>query len=554
MEVFLTLRKALQARGVSDEVMKVADSFRCPVCGERKRVGTRRPATLETLPRKWERIQIDCGDWLHPYHDTKHRFVLMIDEGSRFRCGRVFPGPPARAGTWENLKTAYEQLWLPHHGTPHTVRVDPAGPWRSHNADQYFAERGVMLETIPAEAHWQLGVAEAAIKSVKAVMTEIANEFPEMSLDELFSRSLWVCNAKDLYRGFSPLQHASGRTPDEEMRLFETTEEKPIQAHLFHDGGFGQNIRAMCLAEQAFIQEQAKQRLRRAEQVGHRKLQVYQPGDLVFYWRHMENKKNLKHFPRGRFLGPARVIATETRKEEDGTLRPGSIIWLHRGGRLIRAAPEQLRHASPRERMVEELAGPVELPWAINRITKEDRQPYLDISEEVPEEQEWQEAHDVPPPPRAPELHRSERPGSRITGKRKPSDLPRQPGQEKGLRPQEKKGVKRENEGVDTLDENVGRPPPLRSTSHSVPYDEDALQAVEISIEVPQSRRGMKKFIENPVAYFVQKLKRKQVEVNERKLQPGEREQFDQAKATEVNKLCGLRVFSTLARARSQGG
>lgn len=47
-------------------------------------------------------------------------------------------------------------------------------------------------------------------------------------------------------------------------------------------------------------------------------------------------------FGSGKFLGPARVLATETRKEPDGSLRAGSIVWLYRAGRLIKAAPEQL--------------------------------------------------------------------------------------------------------------------------------------------------------------------------------------------------------------------
>ena len=86
-----------------------------------------------------------------------------------------------------------------------------------------------------------------------------------MSNDELFARSLWIGNSRDLYKGFSPLQHAAGRTPDEEMRMFERTDEKPLNNDILEDGGFGQNIRAMCLAEKAFIDKQAKPRLIRAQ-------------------------------------------------------------------------------------------------------------------------------------------------------------------------------------------------------------------------------------------------------------------------------------------------
>ena len=66
-------------------------------------------------------------------------------------------------------------------------------------------------------------------------------------------------------------------------------------------------------------------------------------------------------FQTGKFLGLATVIATETRND-DGTSRPGNA----RGGRLIRSAPEQLRKVSQHEQRIEELKGPIELPWTID--------------------------------------------------------------------------------------------------------------------------------------------------------------------------------------------
>ena len=60
--------------------------------------------------------------------------------------------------------------------------------------------------------------------------------------------------------------------------------------------------------------------------------------------------------------------------------------------------------------------------------------------------------------------------------------------------------------------------------------DHTAHAAVEVEIEMPTSKRGMKKFTQNPVAYLAQKLKAKQVEVHDRQLEPQELEQFQKAK------------------------
>ena len=73
--------------------------------------------------------------------------------------------------------------------------------------------------------------------------------------------------------------------------------------------------------------------------------------------------------------------------------------------------------------------------------------------------------------------------------------------------------------------------------------DSEALAAVEIHIDVPDTKRGMKKFVESPTAYFCQKLKREQVEVNERRLKPEELEQFRQAKSTEVRNFVAAECF-----------
>ena len=399
-----------------------------------------------------------------------------------------------------------------------------------------------LLDPIPAEAHWQTGVVERSIQSAKAVMSAIAQEFPDMSNDELFGRAVWVCNARDLYRGFSPLQHASGRTPDEDMRMFETTDEKPLNNDLMEDGGFGQNIRAICMAEKAFIEEQARQRVQRALAMGHRKTSVYAPGDLVYYWRKQQAGKTHQNIPKGRFLGPARVLATESRQEGDGRVRPASIIWIHRGGRLLRAAPEQLRHASPRETLMEELNGPVEIPWTMTALaTSPNRRTYHDISHEVPDEEEWEEAAEHPVESVDPNL---EAPRFRLREKRSlessvPSDRP----PSKGQKMPERRGTKRAGE------EPARGPlrPPLRAVGSREAHPEDeqeiVLQAVEIHIEMPDSKRGLKKLTANPAAFFCQKLKRKQVEVCERRLTPEQKKEFDSAKDSEVRNFVASECF-----------
>ena len=135
---------------------------------------------------------------------------MFIGEGRRFRLGkiwkRLFENYRSQA-TWPLVRQRFEEHWLPHHGQPEPIRVDPAGVWRGEEADTYCRERGISLTPIPAEAHWQVGIVENAI-TVKYVMTSLAEEFKNMSMQELFSRSLWACNPRDNQCGLCSMQPA----------------------------------------------------------------------------------------------------------------------------------------------------------------------------------------------------------------------------------------------------------------------------------------------------------------------------------------------------------
>ena len=117
-----SLIAALEARGVADQVLQVARAWKCPACQERKRVDPRRFATLETLAPKWERIQIDTAAWTHPVTHVKSQIMMIIDEGSRFRLGRVLFDHPTKTPTWTDMRQVYEESWRMMIGNPHTVR------------------------------------------------------------------------------------------------------------------------------------------------------------------------------------------------------------------------------------------------------------------------------------------------------------------------------------------------------------------------------------------------------------------------------------------------
>ena len=360
------LVQALRAKQADPRIIELAQELKCSVCEESQRRTPRPMATLEPLPPKWKVVQADCGHWTHLTTKEQVQFIIMVDEGCRFRVGKIVKGGPKRGVPGAALIEFFQEQWKPIFGKPDKLRVDPAGPCRSRELSAYLDTQGIELDIIPAEAHWQLSHAERVIGSVKHVMTLLAREDPTITPEEAFAEALRVGNEKEVVRGYSPMQHALGRSPDASGRLHlsDLDEVPPI---LCENSGeeFHRNWERMKQAEQAFSEFVYLERLSRAKNSRSYTLKEFVPGDLVYVWR-VQDKKGGTGPKKGSFTGPARVLAVETRQNEDGSFRPGSAVWVVRGNRLLKTCPQQLRKASAREQCLEELSQPVDLPWTCN--------------------------------------------------------------------------------------------------------------------------------------------------------------------------------------------
>ena len=595
------MKSHLKRRGAKADVLRCVDHFKCDVCAERSRPDPRSQSTLVEIAPKWHTLQCDAFSWNHPESGEKWQFMMGIDEGSRLRVGRLLFQHATKTPSAQDFTDYFEGHWLPNFGKPNILRLDPAGCFRSKGLDAYLADRSIEVSHIPAEAHWQISIIERAIQSIKAMMSALVSEDPSMSASEAFYRSVWASNHRDQHRGYSPLQHAFGRSPDELGHLGECKlREVPILTEHGVSAEFGHDIRAMCVAEKAFLDEQAKERLRRAELSGARAMKNFCPGDLVFAWRRMTPKQDgSRHFKGGKFVGPYRVLATETRVADDGTLRAGHVIWLYRGGQLVKAAPQQLRPATDREESWNELLGGTTIPWTISETLK--KQPphqYEDISSH---------ASDMPPHAVQEEMESGrEAVPRRISGKRSPADSQLQSdrggtereshrqrlqkmgpdgktlgGRSRSPRPKEFRPVTESNEphasgdpeeSTDLFD--VVFPDRSRSPQRSsamaqqkaleradfledycgvvFPEEECAFwsqegAAVSFSVELPKigTKQG-KEWSRDLGCFFSKQLRRNAVEISERHLSPKELEGFRGAKQKEVKNFVVAKAFQKL--------
>ena len=546
------LIQALRRRNASPRVIELAKQFKCSVCCERAKVTPQHVASLEPLPPKWHTISADIGTWQHP-HTHEH---VIIDEGSRFRAARIVTRGQKQQPSSATCLQYLQEGWTQYFGNPRCLRVDPAGYFRSQAVSDFCDRHQIFHDVIPGEAHWQIGTCEQAIQGVKESLHKLAQEEPDTDPAELLSCVVRVFNQREIIRGFSPIQHAFGRAADTTGRLINEAHSLPDELQIENaDGEFEKNVQRQSSAEKAFSEWQAHQRILRASHSRARPNRDYIPGELVYFWRTQESGKH-KVAPgthKGRFLGPARVLATETRRDEQGLLRPGSAVWLVRGRQLIKCAPEHLRHASTREELIESLSSSDQkIPWTFHRVAQEiGGNQYEDLSQqEAPSLREWLRAQD-PAQEVQPVRYR-------VSQKR--------PAPTSGAvvqRPTEDENEEMLEDDAESVSQRPRLSEPAAAAFENgvcwwsdVPrkdwslgkraYWMDSSAAVEVAIDLPETTRGRQRAAGNFEGFFTSALKKRAVEVCERKLSPQEQEEFRGAKMIEVKNFIAAKAFQAL--------
>ena len=168
----------------------------------------------------------------------------------------------------------------------------------------------------------------------KKLMGKIAEMDKDVSPEAALCQAIRTFNEREQIRGFTPIQHAFGRSPDATGRLGGGPQELPDELLVESDTqDFERTLQRRAAAEKALADWQAAQRLSRARNSRARPLPDYEPGELVYFWRTQDATQGRRSpgSKRGRFLGPARILAMEQRTAEDGTRRVAGAIWLVRG-------------------------------------------------------------------------------------------------------------------------------------------------------------------------------------------------------------------------------
>ncbi|CAE7638720.1 unnamed protein product, partial [Symbiodinium sp. CCMP2456] len=401
--------------------------------------------------------------------------MLVIDEGSRFRVARVLTKGSKQQPSANACLSYLQEGWHQYFGHPRALRVDPAGSFRSFALiDQYCDKHGVFLDVIPGEAHWKNGVCEQAIQGVKELMTRLCSYDSELTSEGALAEAVTVFNHRDMVRGFSPAQHVIGRGADDTHRFVEA----------------GQGLPPGLLVENP-EGEFARATQRRAE--------------------------------------AEKIHADWNVKDDDSLAHGKGVFWARRG----------YSRATEREEILEGISAQAgqPTPWTFTQMAESlGGNQFQDATQDVPDLQEWhraQEATEAPQPSRLRFRQKRPAPGPATRdvegdaemepASEEPSPVPQRP----RLEPQSHESGLSGECWWSTVPEQAWPETPTN-------YWDDDMAAVEVEVGMPESQRGVLRMARNFEGYFVGQMKRKAVEVSERRLPPAEQAEFRGAKQVEV--------------------
>ncbi len=320
------LAMLLKQQGASPEVIEGVHSFQCSVCSMQSPPKHSRPATIKDDLDFNDRIAIDGLKFVNSQGQSFHLYHC-IDMSTSFQTAIIAPNRSA-----EHAIQCLVQMWLCWAGPPSEIIMDSATEFTSDLFQNFLQAHNIKSRTIAPGAHWQNGRCERHGQVLERILKKVDSEHPIATYDEL-QKVLWHAtqakNACSLRKGFSPEILVFGRASrlpgsicgDEQLPSHELADSE-------HAAGlaFRHQLALRESARKAFHEADNQAALRRA--LLRRSCPtrgVYQKGEWVMIWKTSGMNQG--------WFGPMQVV------NQDGP----HCVWVTQGNNLLRCAPEHCR-------------------------------------------------------------------------------------------------------------------------------------------------------------------------------------------------------------------
>ena len=330
------LVRILKHGNASERAIQMARTFTCDFCKSRRQPQVPMPARSCRPSNFNQQVGLDVKYLPGWKPNQKIKALNMVDQASCFQ--QVIPFYETEHSAL--LRRLYSQHWVSWAGPPQEVVLDPAQTNMGDPMQAPLEFEGTTVRQIAAEAHWQLGRTENHGGWFAKVLQKIIAEHSPTTKEawEECVRHAHVKNTMIQSYGFTPHQFVFGVNPTIPGDLLnEPLHVIPATAGLTEEAvSKTQAIRRT--ARMAVLQLQDDTSMRRALSARPRRVELFQAGDLVAYWRQQKYQAGQVQ-QGGRWHGTAIVIGYVGR----------NLIIAHRK-QIFRCAPEQVRSATTEER------------------------------------------------------------------------------------------------------------------------------------------------------------------------------------------------------------
>ena len=329
------LVRVLKHGGATQAALDLAKTFHCEQCEAHKQPSPANPAQTHRVTVFNQRIGLDVKYLTGWLPNQKVPALNIVDYASSFQT--VVPLPGRETG--ESLRQALQDRWITWAGMPGEIVVDPAQTNLSDALTVPQELAGAVVSATAAEAHWQLGKVEVHGGWFNRVLDRvIADCAPRDKASWLECVAGAHCkNELIQVYGMTPAQYVFGRNPRVPANLLdEPLDIVPATASLYEEA-IARQVSIRQAARHAVVALQDDKALRLGLAARPRRTDVYQPGQLVAYWRTQKSQQGVIERG-GRWYGPGVVLGYVGR----------NVVVIHKK-QIFRCAPEQVRRSTSEE-------------------------------------------------------------------------------------------------------------------------------------------------------------------------------------------------------------
>ena len=340
--------RMLRDAKASPRVLEEAKKFSCIFCRSRGRPGPKRPSAPSQVTQKWHTVSVDTFWWHSPHKradgsSMQHCVgISFLDEATDFHVARVVRFGHKKQGNInaKEFQNAFLQDWVRVLPTPSVLRFDDEGCFRNQALLEWIEGQGIVPHVIAGESPWQNGKRSRHLEVLKENMSLLASEKPpDMQCTDILSLALGAKNELHQIRGYAPNQWAFGQAKGRLESMLQQGENLTLQSRR-DQASFEEQVQSVLKARETFLKADAKRRLQRAARRQARRVENFECGNLVYFWRRGKVSDD------GLWHGPGRVVCVEKTGDGEANQTPGSVVWVSYGIVLYRCSPEQLRHVT----------------------------------------------------------------------------------------------------------------------------------------------------------------------------------------------------------------